>query len=305
MEYLLEPLSYQFFRHALLAALLVGLLGGLLGVYIVLRGMSYIGHGLSHAAFGGAVVGYLLNIHIYVGAVVMSGLAALLIHRLGAVRRVKVDAAIGIITAAAFALGVVLISREGRFMQSFEAALFGDLLAVTSAELWIIVAVLLLTVGVVVLAYRPLLFTTFDAASALAFGIPSARIQLWFSLLLALGVVASMNLVGVTLIAAALIIPGVTARLLTDGFHRLLLLAPAIGGFMGVGGLFFSYYLNAASGATIVLFGMALFALAWLYRIWRDRYVTHIHPHRHGDTLHAHPHSHDGDHAHSHDDHEH
>src|SRR5918911_4659043 len=125
MAFVVEPLQYGFFVHGLVAALLVGSLCGLLGVYIVLRQMSYIGHGLSHAVFGGAVLSHLLGVNIYVGAGLWGFGAAVLIHRLTTKRDLHADAVIGIVTTASFAVGVALMSRVHRFTQDFEAVLFG------------------------------------------------------------------------------------------------------------------------------------------------------------------------------------
>ncbi|MBI5198363.1 MAG: metal ABC transporter permease, partial [Nitrospirae bacterium] len=128
MDFFLAPLQYQFFVHGLYAALMVGALCGLLGVYITLRGMSYIGHGLSHAAFGGAVVSYVLAINFYIGATLWGFLAAILINRITSRQKIKADAAIGVVTTASFAFGVALISRYRHFTKNFEAALFGNIL---------------------------------------------------------------------------------------------------------------------------------------------------------------------------------
>ncbi|MEO7465356.1 MAG: metal ABC transporter permease, partial [Nitrosospira sp.] len=216
MEFLLEPLGYEFFRHGLLAALMVGALCGLVGVYVVLRGMSYVGHGLSHAAFGGAVVGFTLNFNFYAGAAAMGFLAALLINRITKNGKIKSDAAIGIVTTAMFALGVVIISQVRTFTQSFEAALFGNILGITSNDLLVIGLVTASTMIAMFFMYRPLLFSTFDNEAARVFGIRTGIVQLTFSLLLTLSIIASMNVVGVTMIAATLITPALTARMMTD-----------------------------------------------------------------------------------------
>ena len=125
MDILLAPLNYEFFRHGLIAATLTGALCGLMGVYIVLRRMSYIGHGLSHAVFGGAVVSALLGWNFFLGAGAWGFLSALLIQGTARRRNIGADAAIGIITTASFALGVALISKTRSFEQNFESALFG------------------------------------------------------------------------------------------------------------------------------------------------------------------------------------
>ncbi len=301
METLLEPFAFEFFRNGLWAALMVGALCGMIGVFIVLRGMSYIGHGLSHAAFGGAVLGYTLNANFYVGAVLTAFFAALLIHQLSRGGKIKPDAAIGIVTTAIFALGVALISRVRQFTQSFEAALFGNILGVTSTDLWVIGAVLAVAAAGLFLFYRPLLFSTFDREAAAVFGIPTERLQVGFSLVLALAIIAAMNIVGVTMIAAALIIPAATARLLTDSFSIMLLLSTVLGALVGVSGLYASYHFDAASGATIVLFGAGIFILVLLYHHLRERLAVHEHLHYHDGVAHAHPHTHDGDHAHRHE----
>lgn len=300
-EFFVEPMQFEFFRNGLLAAFLVGTLCGVLGVYIVLRGMSYIGHGLSHAAFGGAVLGYIVHWNFYVGAAAAAFLAALLIHRLAENKKIKSDAAIGIVTTAMFALGVAIISSLRQFTQSFEASLFGNILGVTDLDLWVIAAVLGLTVAGTFFGYKSLLFSTFDRETAKIFGLRTDGTQFLFSLVLALAVIAAMNIVGVTMIAAALIIPAITARLLTDHFGVMLGLSTVFGAVMGIGGMFLSYAFDAASGATIVLLGAMMFVAAWTYSGWQEWRALRRMVHAHGATRHAHPHTHRGAHAHTHD----
>jgi manganese/iron transport system permease protein/iron/zinc/copper transport system permease protein len=275
MEFLLEPLTYTFFRRALLASVLVGALCGLIGVYIVLRRMSYIGHGLSHAVFGGAVISYLLQVNFYLGAGLWGVVSALLINELALRRKLGADAAIGIVTTASFAIGVAAISRHRRFTRNFEAALFGNVLGITSADLWMIAGVSLTAALGIFLLYRPLLFSTFDEEHAEVFGVPTRWVNTLFALILAAVLIVSMQVMGVTLIAATLIIPASAARLLTDRFTVLLGLATALGAVICVLGMFASYYLDTASGATIVLVGTGVFALIWLLRLdtWNHRAI--------------------------------
>jgi ABC-type Mn2+/Zn2+ transport system permease subunit len=264
MEFLLEPLTCAFFQRALLASLLVGALCGLVGVYIVLRRMSYIGHGLSHAVFGGAVVSFLLQVNFYLGAGLWGVASALLINELARRRRLEADAAIGIVTTASFAIGVAAISRHRRFTRNFEAALFGNVLGITPADLWMIAGVTLAAALGIVLLYRTLLFSTFDEKMAEVFGVPTRGVNTLFALLLAAVLLVAIQVIGVTLIAASLIIPASAARLLTNRFARLLGLATALGAAIGVLGMFASYYLDMASGATIVLVGTGAFGVVWL-----------------------------------------
>ena len=301
METFLEPFGYEFFRHGMLAAVMVGALCGLIGVFIVLRGMSYIGHGLSHAAFGGAVLGYVINLNFYVGAGLAGFLAAVLINQLAKGKKIKSDAAIGIVTTAFFALGVALISRVRSFTKSFDAALFGNILGVTTIDLLIIASVLIVTVLAIFFLYKPLLFSTFDNDAATVFGIRTELIQLLFSLLLAMSIIASMNIVGVTMIAAVLVIPSSTARMLTDSFSHMLFFSTGLGALMGWVGMYFSYHFDAASGATIVLFGASMFCMVLLLNFIKSKIAAHEHMHSHGGLMHAHPHDHEGDHAHTHE----
>ena len=256
-----DGFQYEFFRHGLIAATLVGALCGLMGVYIVLRGMSYIGHGLSHSVFGGAVVAYFLGINFYLGAGLWGFLSALLIDATARRRRIGGDAAIGIITTASFAFGVALISRGSSFTRNFEAALFGNILGVTPGDITLIAAVMVVGVLAVFLGYKQLLFATFDPEVAPVYGVPVRWVDTAFSLALAATIVASMNVVGVTLIAAAIVTPPVTARLITDSFGRMLVLSAGIGALTGALGMWTSFQLDTASGATIVLVGAALFVM--------------------------------------------
>ena len=257
----LEPFQFEFFRNGTLVAVLVGGLCGMIGVYIVLRGMSYIGHGLSHAIFGGAVVSYVMQWNFYLGAGLWGFVAALLINQ--TVRRTKInaDAAIGVITTASFAVGVALISRYRSFTRSFDAALFGNILGVTQQDVAVVALVTVVVALFIFVLYKQLLFTTFDAEVAQVYGVQTEWIDTLFALVLAAALIASMQILGVTLIAAALVIPAITARLLTDNFDRMILLSTGLGMISGFLGMVISYYVDIASGATIVMLQAALFGL--------------------------------------------
>jgi ABC-type Mn2+/Zn2+ transport system permease subunit len=259
MDTLLEPLQYEFFRHGLIAATLTGALCGLMGVYIVLRRMSYIGHGLSHAVFGGAVVSAMMGWNFFLGAGAWGFLSALLIQGTARRRNIGADAAIGIITTASFALGVALISKSRSFEQNFESALFGNILGVTPQDL---IAIGIVTVAIAIavfFGYKQLLFVTFDPEIAPVYGVPTRWVDAGFALALAATIVVCMNVVGVTLIAAAIVIPPVAARLLTDSFGRLVVISLLLGAACGFAGMFVSYYGDIASGPAIILLAAAAF----------------------------------------------
>jgi len=302
-----DPLQYEFFRHGLLAGVLVGGMCALIGVYIVLRRMSYIGHGLSHAVFGGAVVSYVMQWNFYLGAGLWGFLSVLLINAIARRKKVGADAAIGVITTASFAVGVAIISRYRRFTKSFDAALFGNILGVTSEDLWIIAAVSLVTALLIFIFYREFLFTTFDADVARIYGVPVGWAEGLFSFILASIVIVSMQVMGVTMIAAAIVIPAVTARLLTDNFNKMIFLSVIIGIFCGTVGMYLSFYFDLASGATIVLTAAVIFIFGYLIHLYRSRSIslkpdelptpvenmpTHAHPHSHDGLQHVHEHSH-------------
>ncbi|MEA2546387.1 MAG: manganese/iron transport system permease protein [Chloroflexota bacterium] len=259
MSFIVQPLAFEFFRQGVLASLLVGALCGMLGVYIVLRRMSYIGHGLSHSVFGGAVIAYVASLNFYVGAGLWGFFSALLINATARRRRIGADAAIGIITTASFAVGVALISKTRSFTRNFEAALFGNILGVTPLDLVVVAAVTIGVAAFILLFYKRLLFMTFDPEVAAIQGVEVGLTDSLFALAMAATIVASINVVGVTLIAATLVIPSSTARLLTDSFGRMLVLSTVFGAVAGLVGMYLSYWLDVSSGATIVLLEAAAF----------------------------------------------
>jgi manganese/iron transport system permease protein len=264
MSWLVDPLrDYEFFRNAVVAGGLAGALCGLVGVYVVLRRMSYIGHGLSHAIFGGAVASYVLEVNFFLGAGLWGLVAALLINSVARRRKIGADAAIGIVTTASFALGVALISSVDRFTVNFDAALFGNILGVSRGDLLVLAGVTCATGLVVFLRYRQLLFATFDPEVAGVFGVNVRALDVVFAVVLAATVVSTMRILGVTLIAAMIVTPVISARLLTDSFSRMLGISTVTGALCGCGGMYLSFYLGPASGATIVLVATGIFAILY------------------------------------------
>ncbi len=260
MGWLTEPLEFAFFRHGLLVATFAGALCGLIGVYVTLRGMSYIGHGLSHAIFGGAAASALVGFNFYLGAGLWGMASALAIGRVTRRRIIGSDAAIGVITTASFAFGIALLGLYGQVRRSVDAAIFGSVLGVTVADVWIVAGVTMAAAVVVLAFYRKLLFTTFDPEVADVSGVNTARMDALLMLLLSVSILATMKVLGVVLIAAILVIPAVVARMLTDSFARMLWLSTVIGALCGFVGMVVSYHLDVSSGATIVLVGAVLFA---------------------------------------------
>ena len=264
MEAILEPLGYTFFLKGLLVAGLSGALLGFIGVYIVLRGMSYIGHGLSHSIFGGFAAVQLFATQVYsLGAGLWGIASALAINAVSKRSRLGADAAIGVITTASFALGVALFARFGSSGPSFENALFGSILGISVEQIVGLVAVSLLAVIFVFVRYRALLFTTFDPDVANVSGVRVGRVEAQLMIILSLSILATLTVIGVTLVAAMLVIPAVVARMVTDSFSRMLAWSTAVGTVSGLVGMYVSYYAEVPSGTMIVLVGTAIFLVVF------------------------------------------
>jgi manganese/iron transport system permease protein/iron/zinc/copper transport system permease protein len=264
MTELLHPYQFDFFRNGVYVATLAGALCGLVGVYVVLRGMSYIGHGLSHAIFGGFAASSLLGINVILGAGVWGVASALSINSVTRRRVIGSDAAIGVITTASFALGLALFAVFGRRGSSFDATLFGSILGVSGGDVLLVAGVLALAAALVFFAWRPLLFTTFDPEVAEVSGVRTGVIDALLMLVLALSILCTMQVLGVTLVAATRVVPPTVARMLTSSFSRMLWLSVAIGAVSGFVGMNLSYHLDVQSGPTIVLVGAALFLVVFL-----------------------------------------
>ncbi|HVO93836.1 MAG TPA: metal ABC transporter permease [Terriglobales bacterium] len=275
----LVPFEYEFFRNGFVCAVIIGALCGFIGVYVILRRMSYIGHGLSHAIFGGAVLSYVWNVNFFLGGGLWALLAAALIHGISHRRWVGADAAIGVVTTSSFALGVAIISTHRSFTRNIEAALFGNILGITRIDVWIVLVISLIVFGALYLIRRPLLFATFDPEVASAYGVSTGKIDLLFVMLLAVTVLAATQILGVTLVAAAMVIPPVIARYLTQRFQTLLIVSPLLGAFCGAAGMYASYYFDVSSAATIVLMSAALFVLVEITLLARGRKPAPIHEH--------------------------
>ena len=266
MEAILEPLGYTFFVKGLFVAGLSGALLGFIGVYIVLRGMSYIGHGLSHSIFGGFAAVQLFATQFYILGAGLWGIAsALAINAVSKRSRLGADAAIGVITTASFALGVALFARFGSSGPSFENALFGSILGISVEQIVGLVAVSLLAVIFVFVRYRALLFTTFDPDVANVSGVRVGRVEAQLMIILSLSILATLTVIGVTLVAAMLVIPAVVARMLTDSFSRMLAWSTAVGTVSGLVGMYVSYYAEVPSGTMIVLVGTAIFLVVFAF----------------------------------------
>lgn len=258
-----EPFAFDFFRSGLAVSVLAGAVCGLVGVYVVLRHMSYIGHGLSHSIFGGAAASAVLSVNFYLGAGLWGLASALLIGRVARRGKIGSDAAIGVVTTASFALGLALSNMFGQAKRSIEAVLFGSVLGVSYGDVVAVLMVGLFAAGVIFANYRKLLFATFDPEVADVAGVKVVRMESLLMLMLAATILFTMKVVGVLLISALLVTPAVVARMLTNSFARMLVIAPIVGAASGFVGMILSYHLDISPGATIILVAATVFLVAY------------------------------------------
>ena len=262
---LLDPLGHAFMQHAFLAIVLVGVICGVTGTFVTLRGLAFMGDALAHAIFPGVVIAFLLGGNFLVGGLVAAVLVSLGIGAVGQSGRLTNDTAIGVFFAGAFAVGVALISAQRTYTRDVAGFLFGSILGVSRADLALTGAVGLLVLLAMLLFRRELTVVAFDRVFAQAAGLNLWTWDQLFLVLLSLSIVVSLQTVGNVLVLAMLVTPAATARLLTDRLPATIALAALLGAGSGVVGLYLSYHVGIASGASVVLVATALFALAYLF----------------------------------------
>lgn len=270
IEQLLLPLQYSFMVRGLIAASLVGIVCAVVGAYVVLRGMAFFGDALAHAILPGIAVGYLVGGGargpLFWWALATAILSAIGISAISRSTKIKEDTAIGIVFAGMFALGVALISTVRSYTADLAHFLFGDVLGVRSADLWLIFAFSALILLTILVFYKEFLVLSFDPILAATLRLPSRILDFLLIVLIAMTIVIALQTVGVALMVAMLVTPAATAYLLTRRLPVMMLLAALFAALSGVIGLYLSFYLSIASGAAIVLTCTLLFALVWLWQ---------------------------------------
>ncbi|MCD6553677.1 MAG: metal ABC transporter permease [Anaerolineae bacterium] len=259
---MLELLSYTFMQRALIAGALIGALCAVIGVYVVLKGLSFIGAGIAHASFGGVALGFLLGVNPVLTAVVFCLLTAWGIGLVSRKGQIKEDTAVGIFFASTMALGILLIGLMRGYNVDLFGYLFGSILAVTPQDVWVTIGLGAAVLGVVGLLFKELLFITFDPEMAEVTGVPAGKLYFLLLSLIAVTVVVSIKVVGIILVSALIVTPAAAAYQLTEDFRRMMALSVVFGVGSTVGGLLLSYWLNTASGATIVLLATLAFFVA-------------------------------------------
>jgi manganese/iron transport system permease protein len=263
---IVDPLAYDFFLRALLASAVVGVVCAVVGSFMVLRGYAFMADALSHAAFPGVVVAYLLKGPFYLGAALASVATALAIGWVTRRGGLRSDTVIGVLFAGMFALGIFLFSLIPNYVGDLFGFLFGEVLGIGVGDLIALVVLALIVLAVIGALWKELLYSTFDPLGAAASGLPVERLDYLFLAIIAITIVVSLQSVGIILVVAMLITPAATAQLVTRSFGRLIAVAALIGVVAPLVGLYLSYWTNSASGATIVLVETVAFLGALLVR---------------------------------------
>lgn len=264
LDLLLEPLQFDFMVRALVTTVIAAVVCALLSCWLVLVGWSLMGDAVSHAVLPGVVIAYVLGAPFALGALVFGFLAVALIGAIRGTSRIKEDAAIGIVFTTLFALGLVLISVTPS-NTDLNHIIFGNILGVSEPDLVQIAVLATIAFVILVLKRRDLTLYAFDPMHAHAIGLSPRFLGALLLGLLALTAVVALQVVGVILVVAMLIIPGATAHLLTDRFGRMLVIAPVLSAACSVVGIYLSYWLDAASGGLVVLVQGAAFLLVYLF----------------------------------------
>ena len=264
LNLILDPMAYGFMQRGLVAAILVGVVCAVMGAFVVLRGLAFIGDAVSHAAFPGLVIAYLTGIPLYIGgaiAAVGTALAIGVVARGGALR---FDTAVGVLFAGMFALGILLFSTIQGYVADLFGYLLGNVLGITFVDILQIAFLGGIVLVVVAILRKELLYASFDPAGAAASGLPVVTLDYLLLGLIGVTIVVSIQAVGIIMVVAMLVTPAATGQLLVSRFWDLVKVAIAVATVAAVVGLYLSFYLNVASGASIVLVETTLFGLALL-----------------------------------------
>jgi manganese/iron transport system permease protein len=265
LEFLLSPMAYSFMQRGLVAAALVGVVCAVMGAFVVLRGLAFIGDAVSHAAFPGLVIAYLLGIPLYIGAAVAAVGTALAIGAVARRGALRFDTAVGVLFAGTFAFGILLFSTIKGYVSDLFSYLLGNVLGITFSDIVQVAILGAIVLLIVTVLRKELLYSSFDPAGAAASGLPVNALDYLLLGLVGVTIVVSIQAVGIIMVVAMLVTPAATGQLLVDRFWDLVKVAIAVSLVAAVSGLYLSFYLNVASGASIVLVETLLFGIALLF----------------------------------------
>lgn len=262
VSFITEPLAYGFMQRGLVASVLVGIVCAVMGTFVVLKGLAFIGDAVSHATFPGLVIAYIVGAPLYIGGAIAAVATALAIGLVSRRGRLRFDTSVGVLFAGTFAFGVLLFSTIKNYVADLLGYLLGNVLGISTADLIQLAILGAIVLAVVLLIRKELLFATFDPLGAAASGLPVAFLEYLLLALLGVTIVVSIQAVGIIMVVAMLVTPSATAQLIVVRFGRMMLIAVVIAAASAVSGLYLSFYLNLASGASIVLIETIFFLVA-------------------------------------------
>ena len=272
-----EPWTFEFMQRALTAAVIVGLVAPVVGSFVILKGMSFIGEALPHASFGGVAVAFVAGFGLHLGGAIAALLAALAIGFIARRGTVRYDTAIGIVLIAAFATGVLIVSRESGYVVDLFSFVFGNVLGVTWMDVYVTAGLGAFILIAVALFYKELLFTAYDPSMAAASGLPVAALQYGLLALIGLTVVLALQVMGIVLVLAMLTAPAATAQLVSRRLPTMMAIGALVGALSAVAGLYIAWYADVSASAAIVLTATGFFFAAFLFApdnglLWQARY---------------------------------
>jgi ABC-type Mn2+/Zn2+ transport system permease subunit len=264
LRFVTDPLAYGFMQRGLIASVMVGIVCAVMGTFVVLKGLAFIGDAVSHATFPGLVIAYIVGAPLYIGGAIAAVATALAIGLVSRRGKLRFDTSVGVLFAGTFAFGVLLFSTIKNYVADLLGYLLGNVLGISPNDLIQLAILGAIVLAVVLLIRKELLFATFDPLGAAASGLPVAALEYLLLALLGVTIVVSIQAVGIIMVVAMLVTPSATAQLLVVRFERMMVLAVAIATVSAVTGLYLSFYMNLASGASIVLIETIFFSLALL-----------------------------------------
>jgi ABC-type Mn2+/Zn2+ transport system permease subunit len=284
MTWLLDPWQHTFMQHAFIAIILVGIICGAIGVFVILRGLAFLGDALAHAIFPGVVIAFILGGSYLIGALIAAFVVSLGIGAISQSGRIKNDTAVGVLFVGSFALGVALMSLQSGYVRDLNTFLFGSILGVGRSDLILTLIVGLVVLAMMLLFRRELTAISFDRTFARSNGLNLWAFDQLFLALLAMAIVISLQTVGNILVLAMLVTPAATARLLTNDLRRMMAFSCTIGAASGIIGLYLSFYRGVPSGAAVVLTATIVFGIIFLFAPRTGAITTRVrrrlhHPH--------------------------
>jgi manganese/iron transport system permease protein len=264
LTWLIEPLGFEFMRNAIAIGILIGILSAVIGSYLIVQHMGLLGDVVAHAVLPGLAIAFYIGMDIFLGAFIAGTISTFVVAWIQTHSKIKVDTAMALVFSGFLALGVMLITtlKSKLDLHSF---LFGDILGVTTADLWRTLIIAIAVLACVIVFYRELIFYCFDPLASKAMGLPVHFIHFGLMAGITLTIIASMQSVGVVLVVSLLTGPAATAYLLVKELHLMMLLGALFGVIASVSGMYISYYQNVPSGSAIVLIISGLFLLALLF----------------------------------------